>query len=85
MILDWGFQQIDHPPYNSNTVPSDYYLFAYLKKDLHEQCFRKDFRLQEAVLAYFENKHKDDFFRGLGLLTNRYEKYIVVTGNYIET
>lgn len=34
-IFDCAFQQMDHAPYSPDMAPSDYYLFSYLKKDLH--------------------------------------------------
>lgn len=57
-ILDYRFQQIDHPPCNPNMALSDYYLFDYLKKNIRGWYFWENFKLSEAVLAHFKDKLK---------------------------
>lgn len=55
---------------------SDYYLWVFEKKN--------SFEIQEIVYAYFEDKTKDHFFKGIELLIKHCKTCIEITVNHIE-
>jgi hypothetical protein len=63
---------------------SDYYLFGYLKKYPCGRRFKDDNELKAAVVARFEDKPKEYFFKGFELLIKRRKKCIEVKEDYIE-
>jgi hypothetical protein len=62
----------------------DYYLFGYLKKYLCGRRFNDDNELKAAVVARFEDKPKEYFFKGIELLIKRCNKCIEVKEDHIE-
>jgi histone-lysine N-methyltransferase SETMAR len=58
-----GFQQLNHPPYSPDLVPSDYFLFRVIKKFLRGKRFLSDEEVKEAVTTWFEEQSKDFFFQ----------------------
>ena len=46
---DIGFRQLSHPPYSPDPAPSDFYLFHYLKKNLHGSRFYDDNEIKQAT------------------------------------
>jgi histone-lysine N-methyltransferase SETMAR len=59
-----GFQQLNHPLYSPDLVPSDYFLFRVMKKFLRGKRFSSDEEVQEPVTTRFEEQSKDFFFQG---------------------
>ncbi|GBP82491.1 Histone-lysine N-methyltransferase SETMAR [Eumeta japonica] len=53
-LKDTGFSEIDHPPYSPDLVPSDYFLFSNLKKELRGRRFVDDNQMKMAVESHFE-------------------------------
>jgi histone-lysine N-methyltransferase SETMAR len=79
-----GFKELDHPPYSPDLAPSDYYLFSKLKSDLRGKKFKTDDDVHVAVLAHFEGKTSEYFYKGIELLLKRCNKCVAVQGDYIE-
>jgi hypothetical protein len=50
------FQQLNHPPYNIDLAPSDYFLFRAMKK-ISGKRFSSD-EVKEAVTTWFEEQSK---------------------------
>jgi histone-lysine N-methyltransferase SETMAR len=62
-IRQYGFQQLNHPPYSPDLAPSDYFLFRVMKLFLHGKWFSSDEEVKEAVTTWFEEQSKDFFSR----------------------
>ena len=83
-IRQCGFQQLNHPPYNPDLAPLDYFLFRVMKKCLRGKRFSSDEEVKEAVTTWFEEQSKDFFSRGLKSLQQKWAKCIELLGGYIE-
>ena len=61
------FELLPHPPYSPDLVPSDYWLFANLKRMLQGKRFgfNEEFILETE--AYFEAKDKSFYQKGIKL------------------
>ena len=55
-IRECKFEQLNHPPYSPDLVPSDYYLFRNLKSHLRGTKFGDDDELKAATEAWFEDQ-----------------------------
>ena len=55
IVKDIGFEQLSHPPYSPDLVPSNFYLFRHLKKHLHGTRFFDDDELKQATESYLDN------------------------------
>ena len=55
-IRECKFEQLNHPPYCLDLVPSDYYLFRNLKSHLRGTRFRDDDELKAATEVWFEDQ-----------------------------
>ena len=56
-----GFQYLDHPPYSLDLAPSDYHLFAGMKKQLKGRHFSSDAEVIAATETWV-NGQASDFF-----------------------
>jgi len=56
-----GFQYLDHPPYSLDLAPSDYHLFAGIKKQLKGRHFSSDAEVIAATETWV-NGQASDFF-----------------------
>jgi histone-lysine N-methyltransferase SETMAR len=79
-----GFQELNHPPYSPDLVPSDYFLFSKLKSDLRGKKFISDEEVISAVLDHFKDKNLEYFFSGIQKLIDRSKKCIEIKGDYVE-
>lgn len=83
-IQECGFQEISHPPYSPDLAPSNFYLFANLKKHLQGRKFSDDEEVKSAVEEWFNEKDKTFYEAGLNMLPSRWERVIEHDGQYIE-
>uniref|UniRef100_H3BBU0 Mos1 transposase HTH domain-containing protein n=1 Tax=Latimeria chalumnae TaxID=7897 RepID=H3BBU0_LATCH len=83
-IHEYGFEQLNHPPYSPDLDPSDYYLFQHLKAYLCGKRFSNDEELMEATKAWLQEQSKDFYFAGIDSLRDKWSKCIEVKGDYIE-
>jgi histone-lysine N-methyltransferase SETMAR len=58
-----GLQELNHPPYSQDLVPSDYFLFSTLKSDLGAEKFTSGEEVIPAVLDHFKDKNSKYFFQ----------------------
>jgi len=49
LIMTFGWEQFDHPPYSSDLAPSDFHLLVHLKSFLPGQWLHKFSKVKEAV------------------------------------
>ena len=55
-LNELSFELLPHPPYSPDLAPSDYYLFADLKKMLQGKRFYSNEEVITETNAYFEAK-----------------------------
>ena len=79
-----GYELIPHPANSPNLVPSDYFLFPNLKKDILGRHFRSNEEVMAAVEEWVRDKDPGFFSSGLMALKHRRSKCIILEGNYIE-
>ena len=79
-----GYELIPHPAYSPDLVPSDYFLFPNLKKDILGRHFQSNEEDVATVEKWVRDKHPGFFNSGLMALEHRWSKCIILEGNYIE-
>lgn len=83
-IKDAGFELMEHPPYSPDLAPSDFYLFPRLKEHLGGQKFDDDDAVIAVVQVFLRGQEEDLFKMGILCLEKRYNKCILLKGDYIE-
>ena len=72
------------PPYSPDLAPSDFHLFGPLKEFLGGQDLSTDDDLKKAVLGWFSRTDTSFYAEAFQASVKRWDKYINVTGDYIE-
>ncbi|XP_031630281.1 histone-lysine N-methyltransferase SETMAR-like [Contarinia nasturtii] len=83
-LYELGFELLPHPPYSPDLAPSDYFLFADLKRMLAGKKFSTNEQVIAETEAYFEDKEKSYYKNGIEKLEDRYNRCIALEGNYVE-
>lgn len=83
-INELGFELLPHPPYSPDLAPSDYWLFADLKKMLQGKKFDSNSEVIAATEAYFEAKDKSFYTHGIEKLEKRWRDCIALGGDYVD-
>lgn len=83
-LHELGYELLPHPPYSPDLAPSDFFLFADLKRMLAGKKFKTDEEVIAVTEAYFEAKDKSYYKNGIEKLENRYNRCIALEGNYVE-
>ncbi|KAJ0169391.1 hypothetical protein K1T71_014978 [Dendrolimus kikuchii] len=71
-LHELGFELLPHPPYSPDLAPSDYYLFADLKKMLQRKRFYSNEEVIAETNAYFEANNKSFYKKGIQMLEKRW-------------
>lgn len=79
--LDWDV--ISHPPHSPDLAPSDYYLFPSLQSSLNEQHFASEEAIKCHLEQFFAEKDSKFFERGIMQLSERWQKIVDQSGQYI--
>ena len=79
-----GFQCLHHPLYSPDLTPSDYHLFAGLKKQLKGRHFSSDTKVTAAVETWLDGQPSEFLLSGLQKLEQRAKKCIELRGEYVE-
>ena len=79
-----GYGLIPHPAYSLDLVPSDYFVFPNLKKDIRGRHFHSNEEVMAAVEEWVIDKDPGFFSSGLMALEHHWSKCIILKGNYIE-
>jgi len=80
--LKWNV--LPHPPYSPDLAPSDYHLFSPLKEHLGGKRFCKSEEVIHDVQEWLHWQPKDFFLSGICKLLDRWRKYIINQGDYVE-
>ena len=83
-LSELGYELLPHPPYSPDVAPSDYWLFADLKKIPQGRRFGSNEEVIAETKAYFEAKDKSFYKHGIEKLEKRWNDYIALEGNYID-
>ncbi len=82
-LNELGFNLLPHPPYSPNLAPSDYCLFADLKKMPHGKRFGSNVEVTAATEANFVAKNKLFSKHGIRKLAKCWNDCIALEGNYV--
>ena len=69
----------EHPPYNPDLTPSDFFLFPKMKKH-----FANDEDQKDAVVIWLNNQTATWYEEDIQKLVPRYDKFLNVKGDYVE-
>ena len=83
-LSELGYELLPHPPYSPDLAPSDYRLFAELKKMLQGKRFGSNEEVIAETEAYFEAKEKSFYKHGIEKLEKRCNDCIALGGDYID-
>jgi histone-lysine N-methyltransferase SETMAR len=83
-VQQLGFELLPHPPYRPDVAPADYHVFSPLKETLRGHRFESHSDVQQAVQTWLHEQPKSFFFKGMKKLVERYQKHIIVQGDYVE-
>jgi histone-lysine N-methyltransferase SETMAR len=83
-VQQLGFELLPHPPNSPNLAPSDYHIFGPLKETLCGHKSGSHGHVQQAVQTWLCEQLKNFFFEGMKKLVERYQKCIIVQGDYVE-
>jgi histone-lysine N-methyltransferase SETMAR len=78
------YELLEHPPYSPYLAPSDFYLFPKLKIFLTGQRFSLNQEATAAVEGYFADLTKNHYRDGIMALDHRWNKSIILKGDYVE-
>ncbi len=79
-----GFKLLPHPPYSPDLAPSDFYLFAHLKRYLRGAHFNSKCDVENAVNEFFASQTPLFYKTGFVELAKRWQKCVDAKGGYIE-
>ena len=79
-----GYELILHPAFSPGLIPSDFFLFPNLKRDIRGCHFLSDEEVVMAVEEWVNRKDSDFFISVLMALEHCWSKCITLEGNYIE-
>ena len=74
---------LQHPPYSPDLAPSDYWLFADLKRMLQGKRFGSNEKVILETEVYSEAKDKSFYKKGTELLKKCWNQCITLEGDYV--
>jgi histone-lysine N-methyltransferase SETMAR len=83
-IYECGFEILQHPPYSPDLAPSDFHLFANLKKALGGSRFLDEIEARTFVTEWLNEQTHDFYLHGIRALLKRLQKCIDINGDYVE-
>ena len=75
------FKLLPHPPNTPDLAPSDYWLFADVKRMLQGKRFGSNEKMISETEAYFEAKDKSFYKKGIKLLEKCWNHCITLEGD----
>ena len=78
------FELLLHPPYSPDLAPSNYWLFADLKRMLQGKRFGSNEEVILETEAYFRGKDKLIYKKGIELLEKHWNNCITQEGDYVD-
>jgi len=84
LITSCKWEQMDHPLYSPDLVPSDYHLFLHLKKFLEGKWFDDEDDLKDAVQKWLTSQVAAFYEEGIQKLVPHYDKCLNNGGKYVK-
>jgi histone-lysine N-methyltransferase SETMAR len=84
LIVTFGWEQFDHPPYSPDLAPSDFHLFLHLNTFLGGRRFHGDSKVKEAGNTWFASQVASFYDAGIQKLVRCHDKCLNSGGNYVE-
>jgi len=84
LITSFKWEQMDHPPYSPDLVPSDFHLFLHLKNFLGGKRFDDDDDLKDAVQKWLKLQAAAFYEEGIQNLVSCYDKCLNNGDEYVE-
>ena len=78
------FELLPHPPFSPGLAPSDYWLFADIKRMLQEKRFGSNEEVISETEACFEVKDKLFHTNGIELLEKYWNQCITLERDYVD-
>lgn len=82
-LRELRFELLPHSTYSPDLTPSDYYLFADLKRVLQGKRFGSNKEVIAETEAYFEAKDASFYRKGIEMLEKRWSECIRLKGDYV--
>ena len=79
-----GFAELNHPAYSPDIAPTDYHMFAHLKKFLRGKSFSSDDDVIATVETYLRDLDSGFFYTGIESLRDRWLRVVAIDGEYIQ-
>ena len=83
-LNELSFELLPHLAYSPYLAPSDYWLFANLKKMLQRKRFGSSEEAIAKTAAYFESKDESFDKKGIEKLEKQWHEYFTLEGNYVD-
>ncbi|KFM58918.1 Histone-lysine N-methyltransferase SETMAR, partial [Stegodyphus mimosarum] len=84
LIRQFHWEHFNHPPYSPDLAPSDYHLFLHMKRELGGKRFGSDDDTKNAVDSWLSKLAGSFYDDGIQKLVTRYDKCLIIGGNYVE-
>ena len=81
---EFSFELRPHPPYSPDLAPSDYYLFADLKKMLQGNRFFSNEEVITETNANFEARNQSFYKKGIEMSEKRWTDCVAFDGDYVD-
>ena len=78
------YELLPHPLYSPKMAPSDYFLFADLRRMLQGKRFDSNEEVIAETEAYFKAKDKSFYKKGIQMLEKHWNECITLEGDYVD-
>ena len=83
-LNELSFELLPHPAYFPDLAPSDYWLFADLKRMLQGKRLGSNKKVNAEAEAYYERKNELFYKKGIEKLEKRWNECITRERNYVD-
>ncbi|KAF6212895.1 hypothetical protein GE061_010605 [Apolygus lucorum] len=84
LLVRFGWDVINHPPYSPDLAPSDFHLFTKLKEFLGGKRFSSDEEVKETVEKWLLEVEGSVYDEGIKKLLPTMQKCVELAGDYVE-
>jgi hypothetical protein len=83
-LLTLKWEVLPHAAYSPDCAPSDYHLFRSMQHGLADQHFKTYEEIKKWLDEWIASKDEHFFYRGIHLLSEKWEKIVASDGHYFE-
>jgi histone-lysine N-methyltransferase SETMAR len=84
VVGKFGWENLDHPPYSPDLVPSDFHLFPKMKEFLGSKWMATGEEVKETVMDWLNRPSANFCDEGIVKLVQRLDKCLNLNGDYAE-